>query len=308
MMFGKMHLSIVAFFIGSFFAFQGRSLMIQNGRNNAGNADSFSRLQITLRKIYPLEYPVVATNSDSNESVRICWKFFRPDPLMINKLGEAAASYQGDLSWTLTGGEKGQTCFAIRHRKGSDREGPHANLDAQLFSSDKFSEVSEFCQHIESVFDLTNALPKLFNYDYREPPFTELTDFWDPGTHSIWVVPRPSEFARAYQSESDQAKRLHFGLGMGEWIALYSDVFGWSPTQIGGQPDFERTRLYPTLRKLSMTESETFDHDEIRNLREECIRAYEHGHDARTFQALNKLVLASNWALELNRGLYFRGP
>ncbi len=279
-------------------------------RDDSLQLNTLKELQSTLSKIYPLAIPLNVAESNSKLNPRFCWKFFRPDPAVVTKLSRATASYKANIRWMLVAGVSGQTCFALQVPDDmNSRESAQPVSDARSLPGPVVSDVPEFCRHIEAVLDLTDIESKSFDYDFRvAPPLTEIVDFWDLGTHVIWIVPAPTEFAKMQQIESSHAKRLQFSLTLDEWLALYSDVFDWKSTNYEGRPNPSKTDLFPILSRLSATESETLDPAEVRIFRGECIRAYERAHNLQTFQALNKLVIASNWALELDRGLYFRGP
>jgi hypothetical protein len=269
--------------------------------------DAIKQLQSTLSKIYPVEKPVTFINQPSGlfSDARFCWKFFRPDPITVNRLSQAVSSFHGDVRWLLAGARGGQMCISAVITKKPDAEPLSSDQSPSL--NPLPMDITQLCNHIELSLNLANAQAKSLHYDYRVPPLNEVDDFWDPGTHIIWVTNNPRGLAKS-DTSSTQPKRLQFSLNLEEWRALYSDLFGWVPNRQDNKLDPEALRAYATLAKLSESESEILEPAEVKNLREECISAYKKGQDAETFRALNKLVIASNWAIQLNQGLYFRGP
>jgi hypothetical protein len=93
-----------------------------------------------------------------------------------------------------------------------------------------------------------------------------------------------------------------------EWFAISSEIIKSKKQNHISGDDQEGNTLYPVLSRLAATESETFSLEEVKTLRSECLQAYDSSRAITTFRALNKLVIASNWAIALDRGLYFRGP
>jgi len=272
---------------------------------------ALEQLGSTLTKIYPMEKPLTLNDPEtaSGYGLRLCWKFFRPDPGAVMKLSQAVASYRGDTRWQISAAPGGQICLAAPPGAAVNSENvPESPVPRQSPSSLALSGVPELCIYLERVLNLQAVEAKRFQYDFRVPPLTEVDDFWDPGTHVIWVVADPSELPMTNHSHSDQVKRLQFSLTLEQWRALYLDLFGWAANKYDSQQDPEGLRAYPALSRLSETESEMFAPSEIRRLRADCLRAYEKARDIETFRALNKLVIACNWAIRLDRGLYFRGP
>lgn len=271
-------------------------------------SDPFEPLRSTLSKIYPIEkFSSVLTPDASGQQVpRFCWNFYRPDSYASESLRDAIKSYSGEVHWFYYG-SAGQTCIASSNADVSERGG--ARAAAESFVAKAVADVPGLCRHIESVLNLENAQEKTLNEDLRfPPPATEVIDFSEPGTHVVWIVASPDEFAVAPHLESSDAKRLHFGVIESEWQAIYAQVFGWEPNRHIAEPEKTEAREFPVLSSIPEFESWTLESTKIEALREECFHARRKTSSPDAIRGLDKLILICNWARLKNQGIYLVGP
>jgi hypothetical protein len=268
------------------------------------DSEPFEILDSTLGKIYSIEksHVTVTPNPGDPRIPRYCWVFYRPESVAYKRIREAVESYHAAVQWIYYGSD-GESCIAAWNQK-------HLSPSESVqFVEEALSDVPALSEHIEKARGLEARMPNRMNSNFDAPPSeSETPDFSEPGTHVVWIVQNPVQFAKGQHVESADAKRLHFGVNDKEWAAIHSDVFRWAANVPITEQDDTESRNFPMLASIAEYESATFDSTEIEELRRECLRARAAASKRDAILGLDKLMLMCNWARKLNRGLYLMGP
>jgi hypothetical protein len=154
----------------------------------------------------------------------------------------------------------------------------------------------------------------------KEVSEIELIDFHDPGFLYTWLVEDAEAFFYKPGGASKRDRQLHFGLTYQEWLTLYFDVLGidrsgfdkWAaehPEEAakGNYIDGFSEELpdYPLLSRIhSYLDDAIFEGDEIRQLRDECLRVKSNTSNVLALRGLDKLIHICDWARSLNLNIF----
>jgi len=296
----------------------GAGQMVQN----ADPISAFSQLKTTLSKLYPIEHWAISTNPDAMHPLapRFCWQFFRPDPEMLGRLGEAIRNYKGSVSWILgPPAAKAPICL-VAAEQGIDRfvgyppigrpEAFTSNMKQEPVPTEDFidqalADIPNLCSHLERYLRLESMPPKSFDSHLvapNNPPSPEgaPVDFVERGMHVASIVQQNTGVV------SSDRRTLHFGVTEDEWRRIHADILDNTSHATAGNRI--ESGSFPLLSRIEESESAYFRRAEVGSLREECLRARAKTSDSLAIRGLDKLILICNWADHMAGDILLRAP
>jgi hypothetical protein len=283
----------------------------------------FSQLKTTLSRLYPIEHWTVSTTADATDpfAPRFCWKFFRPDPETLARLGEGIRSYEGGVNWVLgPPASNAPICLVASTRDRNQFVGyppinrPEASnvgmeresIPTQEFIDQALADVSNLCSHLERYLKIEGLPAKSFDSLLaapHDPPSPESApiDFVERGMHVAWIV-QPGT-----NTKSGDKRMLHFSVAGDEWRRIHDDILvDTSPVSAAAT----RTEgdSFPLLSRIEESESAHFRRAEVESLRQECLRARARTSDSLAMRGLDKLILICDWANHMGGEILLRAP
>jgi hypothetical protein len=283
----------------------------------------FSNLKTTLSKLYPIEHWSVSTTGDAMNpfAPRLCWKFFRPDPEVLSRLGEGLRAYQGNVSWVLgPPARNAPICLVAAKRRNNQFIGyPPTNrsdvlpsnvgigyepLPTQEFIDQALGDVSQLCSYLERYLKLEDIPAKSFDSHlvapYAPPSLEDApVDFVERGMHVAWILPPGTN------AMPGEKRMLHFSVTQDEWRRIYADILDNTSATSAASQD---VGLFPLLSRISESESTYFRLAEIGALREECLRARTRTTDPLAIRGIDKLIFICDWARHMTGDVLLRAP
>jgi hypothetical protein len=247
---------------------------------NADAVSASSQLKTTLRKLYPIEQWATSPKPHPLHpfAPRFCWEFFRADPEMLTRLGEAVRNYNGSICWVFRSSPANAFCLVATNR-GSDRfvgypptSRPEVSTvtesteqqsgPTEEFRDQALADVPNLCSHLERYLRIESSAAKSF--DPRliappDPPPFESTpfDFVERGMHAPWIVHNDSADSRAGKSGGLSEKRmLHFSVSADEWQRIHADILDNGPRADGVTQ--HETSLFPLSRESKRPRAPVF--------------------------------------------------
>ncbi len=288
----------------------------------------FSQLKTTLSKLYPIERWAASTTANAKQpfAPRFCWEFFRADPEVLARLGQAFRDYKGTVSWVF-GPPSGSAICVVAVKDGQQFVGypplgrsdasavingtERESLSTREFIDQAIADVPNLCSHLERVLELGNLPSKSFDSRLiapSDPPFLDSapSDFVERGMHVAWIVHRTSTDGQRGETVSGTRRMLHFSVTNNEWRTIHTDVLDKTPVADGiSHPD---TRSFPLLSRISEYESVYFRNVEVVALREECLRARSSTSTPLAIRGLDKILLLCNWAQRMAADIVLKAP
>jgi hypothetical protein len=294
--------------------------MMQNQKDD--DIYAISQLKTTLSKLYPIEHWAASATPDLRNpfAPRFCWKFFRPDPDMLVRLGEVIRSYRGAVNWAFAAPEGNTPLCLVAAKPGSGQYagypplnplgGPLTKMEVEPMATQDLiaralADIPNLCSHLERHLKLEDMPAKSFDPGLLAPPTapsleTAPIDFVERGMHVAWIV-RPDTTA------GPGARRmLHFSVTDDEWRRIRAEMLNIS-SGLSATPRTE-SEVFPLLSRIEEFESVYFRRSEVGSLRDECLRARASTSDSLAIRGLDKLVLICNWAERVNGEILLSGP
>ena len=289
----------------------------------------FSQLKTTLSKLYPIEDWTVSTRADAMHPFApgFCWRFFRADPEILARLGEALRNYDGSISWVFGPSSADATCLVAAKRGSGQFVGyppmsrPEASLlketaeqesrPSKEFMDQALADIPSLCSHLERYLRLEGVSAKSFDSRLiapHDPPSLETApfDFVERGMHVAWIVDNGSDGQEGTAAGSSVRRMLHFSVTEDEWRRIQAKILDNTPP--AGAVTGTETDLFPLLSRIELSESAYFRRAEVELLRKDCLQARARTSDSLTIRGLDKLILICNWADHMAGDILLRAP
>ena len=284
----------------------------------------FSQLKTTLSKLYPIEHWTISTTADAINpfAPRFCWKFFRPDPEMLARLGEGIRSYKGNVNWVLgPPASNAPICLVAARRNRNQFAGYPPISRPEVFSSNvgmelesiptqelidqALADVSNLCSHLERYLKLEGMPAKSFDSRLAAPhdppsPESPPIDFVERGMHVAWIVQQGTN------ASSGDKRMLHFSVAEDEWRRIHDDIL--VDTSAVSAATRTEADSFPLLSRIEESESAYFRRAEVELLRQECLRARARTSDSLAIRGIDKLILICDWANHMAGEILLRAP
>lgn len=279
-----------------------------------------SQLKTTLSKLHPIEEwsATRAPHALNPFAPRFCWRFFRPDPEVLRRLGEGIVSYKGAVRWMI-GPPEGRTPICLVATEPGRNQfvgyplasslGEHlAKMKVEPMASDELiaramADIPNLCSYLERYLKLEDTPAKSFDPRLVCPPVSPplegpLEDFVERGMQVVWIVQQG-------MGGSVDRQMLHFGVSEDEWHRIRAEALKVS--SVDGTPQTERV-AFPFLSRIEEYESISFTQREVEPLRAECVRVRMNTSDSLAIRGLDKLILICNWAERVKGEVLLQGP
>lgn len=310
-----------------------RKYMVQGSEESA-----FWHLRLTLSKLYPVEhfmFSIVPTEQQPF-APNLCWKFYRPEVAVHERLLRSIMSYEGGVRWIVGPRFRGMTCIAawppavlsspdlrspfVGFPPGDVENRPDPTMPttaqrlpqpSEAFVREAIADIYPLTRYLEREFALEDLKPKVYDdkliRDLEVPTAqNKLVDFIEPGMNVAWIMTNvPAEALNATKGRWKREKMLHFGITSEEWVVI-STIVKESREVTSGKASFET--LFPLLSRIKEYEGSTFSASEVEQLRRECLKLRNRTALLLAIRGLDKLIITCIWAESLHGGIYMAAP
>ena len=298
--------------------------MRQNQKDKDEDISAFAQLRTTLGRLCPIEHWAVSTNANAINpfAPRVCWKFFRPRPEMLVRLGDGLSSYEGSVSWVFGPPESNAPLCLVATKRDRNRLVGYPPISQPLLSpsdvgmeleslptrefiDQAVADIPSLSSHLEKFLKLEDMPARLFDSSLvapHDPPSPESPpkDFVEHGMHVAWIVQPGAD------DSSGNKRMLHFSVAEDEWRRIHDDILvDASHASVATRTE---TESFPLLSRIEEYEGAYFSRAEVGLLRQECVRARARTFDSLAIRGLDKLILICDWANHMSGEISLRAP
>ena len=297
------------------------ALLLLQPREAKSVSSTPEHLRSVLARIAPLEEWEF---SWVNREPRICWKFFRAQPGMLNKVLHIVQSFQGHSTWVYVDGclepVSGKTFIAAPNsgaRAIPDRPSPFRAPRPQLTREQAAEDIEQLADHIESELHLEHEQAKLFSKDLLSRnglrnSHGAFEDFQEGGQRIVYLIVHPGTSPVFEPTDTDIM--LHFEPQFLEMPVIFGDIVGSDLTHrdFGELTEAEAQKIeneFPTLWKISDYHEDAYLSPlEAGSLLRECLALDKTISSPEALRGLDKLSRIAYWASEKGYGVLFSAP
>lgn len=279
---------------------------------------SDERLKAVLSKIAPLEQWNFSWSSDG--APRVCWKFFRPDPVQYADLIQIVKGFHGKANWDLVDGRCLEPSTGNTARAPFDFNQlptPQLTHHISINRSDALSDLPNLADEIETRLNLARAEHLGFSeflltregLRQSRGPFQ---DFEDGGQRVAYLIVEPTASEVLEPKKTDIM--LHFEPMGDEMTAIFVDIAGIDVTQKNSRALTEQEaenieKRFPILWKLSEYYEDSYlSPQEAVVLSGECTALEKIIFAPKALRGLDKLSRIANWAAKKHYAVLFSAP